>query len=62
VAFAGPGRFSLDRVIGLDLEGSTWGLAALGLAVAAGLLTLIMRAANRTPAAAVADEDERMAA
>jgi putative oxidoreductase len=33
VAFAGPGRFSLDRTLGWTLSGWRWGLGALVLAV-----------------------------
>ena len=42
--FVGPGRFSIDWAIGLDLAGTTWGLAALGLSVAAAAATLLGRA------------------
>lgn len=45
-AFTGPGRYSLDHLIGWDLDGVAWGLAALGLAVVAALGTLATR---RTP-------------
>ncbi len=63
VAFAGPGRFSLDRVIGWDLQGTEWGLAALGLALAGGALTLAMRSMHRpSPASEEAPEDDRVAA
>ena len=63
VAFAGPGRLSLDRLVGWDLQGTTWGLAALGLAVVAGAVTLILRATNRPATIAEAEvEDERLAA
>ncbi len=47
VAFTGPGRYSLDHVLGWNIEGTLWGLAALGLAVVAALGTLATR--RRTP-------------
>ncbi|MEU9349153.1 DoxX family protein [Streptomyces sp. NPDC048278] len=53
-AFTGPGRYSLDHLIGLDLAGIAAGLAALGLAAAAALVTL----ATRRPPAAT-DEQTR---
>lgn len=43
LAFIGPGRWSMDRAIGLSLSGISWGLAALltglvaGIAMVAGL-------------------------
>ncbi|HEX9824836.1 MAG TPA: DoxX family protein [Actinomycetota bacterium] len=43
VAFAGPGRFAVDRAVGLDLQGTPWGLAAVALAVGVGSLTLLAR-------------------
>lgn len=43
LAFVGPGAYSLDSAFGLDLNGTWFGLAALGLGAASGLLTLAMR-------------------
>jgi putative oxidoreductase len=45
LAFTGPGRFSLDRAIGIHLYGTTWGLAALlaGSAMSAVVLLLFHR-------------------
>ncbi len=43
IAFAGPGRFSVDGLVGLHLAGPAWGLAALGLGVAASSLQLASR-------------------
>ena len=45
VAATGPGRFSLDRLLGIDdnLSGLWWGLGVLGLSLAAGLLVLASR-------------------
>ncbi|TMK19071.1 MAG: DoxX family protein [Actinobacteria bacterium] len=37
LAFSGPGRYSVDRLIGWHLRGSGWGLAATVLGLAAGL-------------------------
>lgn len=45
-SFTGPGRYSLDHLLGLHLAGLGWGLAALGVAVLAALGTLATR---RTP-------------
>ena len=61
VAFIGAGRFSIDRLIGWDLQGTTWGLAAAGLALAAGAVTLAMRAMHRRSTQA-AEVRERVAA
>jgi putative oxidoreductase len=52
-SFTGPGRYSLDHLLGLDLAGLGWGLAALGLAALAALATLATR---RTPASATTAE------
>lgn len=44
----GPGQWSLDHVIGLDLAGTGWGLAALAAgALAAGLVVAIGRMPGR---------------
>ena len=43
LAFTGAGAYSLDAVMDLDLFGTTWGLAALGLGVVTGVLTLASR-------------------
>lgn len=40
VAFSGPGRYSLDHALGLDLAGNGWGIGAAATAVAAAALTL----------------------
>jgi putative oxidoreductase len=44
LAFAGPGRYSLDRALGWSLSGDGWGVAALALGVVAALGTLAVRA------------------
>jgi putative oxidoreductase len=49
VAFTGPGRFSVDALLGLDRGGLRWGLLALVVGVVAGGIQL---AARRRPAAA----------
>lgn len=43
LAFAGPGRWSLDRALEIDLAGTSWGLAAAGLAILAAGATLLLR-------------------
>jgi putative oxidoreductase len=44
LAATGPGRFSIDRAIGWDdnISGVWWGVAALGAAVLASVLTLTL--------------------
>lgn len=48
VAFAvaasliGPGRYSLDRVLGWRLSGVPWGVAGVGLALVVGLFVLVV--------------------
>ena len=37
LAFAGPGRYSLDHMLGWHLSGTAWGLAAMVLGIGAGL-------------------------
>ena len=49
LAFAGPGAYSLDRLLGLDLSGWTWGLGALVVGLGAAVLTLTL---GRQPAPA----------
>lgn len=43
IAFAGPGRFSVDHAFGLHLRGTAWGIAAVGAGIAAGIVTLVIR-------------------
>jgi putative oxidoreductase len=43
LAFVGPGAWSLDAALGLDLSGTWFGLAALALGGVAALLTLAAR-------------------
>jgi putative oxidoreductase len=52
LAAIGPGRFSLDRVIGWDdnISGVWWGVAALAAAAAVSLLTLTVGRAGRVAA------------
>jgi putative oxidoreductase len=40
VTAVGPGKWSLDHAFGLDLNGVAWALAALGLGVIGGVVTL----------------------
>lgn len=44
IAFTGPGAWSVDHAMGWNLAGTAWGLAALGLAVAAVTVVLALRA------------------
>ena len=44
IAFAGPGRFSLDRAVGWEQAGWTWGAVAVGAGLLAGLAALALRA------------------
>jgi putative oxidoreductase len=43
IAFAGPGAASLDNAFGWDLAGTKWGIAAVALALGAGILTDLYR-------------------
>ncbi|WP_254205369.1 DoxX family protein [Nocardia alni] len=43
LAFAGPGRFSLDHNRPWQRQGAIWGLGAVVLAVVAGLITLAVK-------------------
>jgi putative oxidoreductase len=43
VAFAGPGAVSVDHLVGLDLSGTGWGLAAAAAGLASGLGVLATR-------------------
>ena len=43
IAFTGPGRFSMDHAFGLHLRGTNWGIAAVGVGLASGVLTLVIR-------------------
>jgi putative oxidoreductase len=56
-AFVGPGSFSVESALGLDLTGTAWGLGALGLALVAAAATLASRALlARQNASATHDE------
>ncbi len=56
VTLTGPGRISIDNMIGWDLAGSIWGSAAL----TAGALTAILVLAVRRPLAAEPESDLRV--
>jgi putative oxidoreductase len=43
LAFTGPGRYSLDRVLGLNLAGRLWGVAALAVGLGSAAAALAMR-------------------
>jgi putative oxidoreductase len=47
IAFTGPGRVSVDRALGLTLHGVGWGLAAIGVGLASGVVTLAIRSRAR---------------
>jgi putative oxidoreductase len=49
VAFTGPGRFSADALLGLDLGGLSWGVLALAVGLVAGGIQI---ASRRRPSAA----------
>ncbi|MQA31164.1 MAG: DoxX family membrane protein [Luteitalea sp.] len=51
LVFTGPGRFSLDALLGLSFTGLSWGLAAAIVGLAGGAVQL---AGRRQPAAAQA--------
>jgi hypothetical protein len=61
IAAAGPGRFSLDRLIGWDgsISGLWWGVGVLGAAALISLLTVTV--ARRRPAPANQAELRRAA-
>jgi putative oxidoreductase len=43
LAFTGPGRYSLDRVLGLNLRGFRWGVAAIAIGLGSAAATLAIR-------------------
>jgi putative oxidoreductase len=47
IAFTGPGRFSVDHALGLELYGIAWGLAAVGVGLVSGIVTLTIRSRAR---------------
>ena len=61
LAFTGPGRFSLDRALGLPMVGHGWGVAALLVGVGTGLALYFWRTLHVT-APAASEEQERRAA
>lgn len=58
LAFTGAGLYSLDAVIGWDLAGTEWGIAAIALGVVIGVLTLATR---RTVQPAIPEMERRAA-
>ena len=43
LSFAGPGRWSFDRALGLDVSGTPAGLAVLGIGVMCALSVIVLR-------------------
>lgn len=43
IAFTGPGRFSVDHALGLDLVGNGWAIAAVAVGLGSGVVTLVIR-------------------
>lgn len=60
LAFTGPGALSLDHTLGLDLDGSLYGIAATVAALAIGGFVLATRKAP-VVAAAVEDDEQKAA-
>ena len=60
LAFTGPGELSLDHALGLNLDGTAYGLAATLAAAAIGGFVLATRSAPDV--AAVVEDDEQKAA
>jgi len=52
LAFTGPGKYSVDRALGLNLSGRRWGLVALALGLGSAAAALAIR---RPPAAPESD-------
>jgi putative oxidoreductase len=53
IAFTGPGRYSVDDALGLELSGLQWGVSATVLALAASVPPLVrMRTVRRANATA----------
>jgi putative oxidoreductase len=52
LAFTGPGRLSLDSIVGLDVSGVRWGLAALLVGLAGSSIQLAGRHRAATPSQA----------
>jgi putative oxidoreductase len=59
VAAAGPGRFSIDRVLAWDdnLHGLWWGLGVLGVSILGGLLIVALRREIPAPPEAAATDE-----
>lgn len=52
LAFAGPGRYSIDRALGWNLSGIPYGIGAVALGVVTGLLVYTWRMVQSGRAAA----------
>lgn len=57
LAFTGPGRFSFDNALDLNMRGIVWGLAAIALAGMSAALTLFSRQQTVAEAEAPAPAD-----
>jgi putative oxidoreductase len=62
VAFAGPGRYSLDHAIGWDVAGVWWGIGSIVLGAAAASVVLAWRAAQMRRAVSAERRGDRPAA
>jgi len=60
VAFAGPGRASLDNAIGWDLAGTAWGIATVVVGLVAAGLALAVRSPEAAEQEAPAEEHEEL--
>ena len=61
VAFAGPGTYSVDSLLGWTMYGTAWGLGAIALGGLAAIGSLLARRTNAEPEAQHADEDAEAA-
>jgi len=62
LAFTGPGAFSFDRLVGLHQAGVTYGIGAVALGIAAGLVALAQRRPGRDDRPETVPDREKVAA